>query len=189
MFYKFIQNFLTKEECDFIISVGEDSGLHQMKSSRILNGKVVEEYVEYGGNKRMGGYFTDDLLLDSRIKSISDKILSISNELNPFNGVTYSSIPKYSFNRYSDGDFLDWHEDKHEVINGATITLIIQLNDNYEGGLVKYTMNKEEYSVPKEMGSVFIFDSNITHSVDKIESGLRYSLNVWPASIKKVSLI
>jgi Rps23 Pro-64 3,4-dihydroxylase Tpa1-like proline 4-hydroxylase len=189
MFYKFIQNFLTKEECDFIISVGEDSGLHQMKSSRILNGKVVEEDVEYGGNKRMGGYFMDDLLLDYRIKIISDKILSISNELNPFNGVTYSSIPKYSFNRYSDGDFLDWHEDKHEIINGATITLIIQLNDNYEGGLVKYNINKVEYSVPKEMGSVFIFDSNITHSVDIIQSGLRYSLNVWPSSIKKVSLI
>jgi Rps23 Pro-64 3,4-dihydroxylase Tpa1-like proline 4-hydroxylase len=189
MFYKFIQNFLSKEECDFIISVGEDNGLHQMKSSRIVNGMVMESDIEYEGNKRMGGYFTDDLLLDSHIKSISDKILLISNQLNPFNGVTYTSIPKYSFNRYSDGDFLEWHEDKHEIINGATITLIIQLNDNYKGGLVKYSINKTEYSVPKEMGSIFIFDSNIPHSVDIVESGLRYSLNVWPSSIKKVSLI
>jgi hypothetical protein len=189
MFYKFIQNFLTKEECEFIISTGEDNGLSKMKSSKILNGVVMEEDIEYNGNQRMGGYFTDTILLDFRIKNISDKILSISNKLNPFNGVSYTSIPKYSFNRYSDGDFLDWHEDKHEIINGATITLIIQLNDNYKGGLVKYTINKVEYSVPKEIGSVFIFDSNITHSVDVIESGLRYSLNVWPSSIKKVSLI
>jgi len=189
MFYKFIQNFLTKEECEFIIATGEDNGLHQMKSSKIINGVVMEEDIEYTGNKRMGGYFTDELLLDSRISDISNKILSVSNQLNPYNGVTYNSIPKYSFNRYSDGDFLDWHEDKHEIINGATITLIIQLNDNYKGGLVKYTINKVEYSVPKEIGSVFIFDSNITHSVDVIESGLRYSLNVWPSSIKKVSLI
>ena len=189
MFYKFIQNFLSREECDFIISYGEDNGMQQMKSSKILNGVVMEEDIEYGGNKRMGGYFIGDALSGSCIKNISDKILSISNELTPFNGVTYTSIPKYSFNRYSDGDFLDWHEDKHEIINGATITLIIQLNDNYEGGLVKYNINKIEYSIPKEMGSVFIFDSNITHSVDTIESGLRYSLNVWPSSIKKVSLI
>jgi Rps23 Pro-64 3,4-dihydroxylase Tpa1-like proline 4-hydroxylase len=189
MFYKFIQNFLSKEECDYIISIGETNGLHQMKSSKIINGVVMESDIEYDGNKRMGGYFVDDILLDSHIKSISDKILSISNELNPFNGVTYTSIPKYSFNRYSDGDFLDWHEDKHEIINGATITLIIQLNDSYDGGLVKYNINKVEYSIPKEMGSVFIFDSNISHSVDMIQSGLRYSLNVWPASVKKVSLL
>jgi Rps23 Pro-64 3,4-dihydroxylase Tpa1-like proline 4-hydroxylase len=189
MFYKFIQNFLSKEECDYIISIGETNGLHQMKSSKIINGVVMESDIEYDGNKRMGGYFVDDILLDSHIKSISDKILSISNELNPFNGVTYTSIPKYSFNRYSDGDFLDWHEDKHEIINGATITLIIQLNDSYDGGLVKYNINKVEYSIPKEVGSVFIFDSNISHSVDMIQSGLRYSLNVWPASVKKVSLL
>jgi hypothetical protein len=189
MFYKFIENLLTKEECEFIISTGKDNGLSKMKSSKIVNGVITEEGIEYNGNQRMGGYFTDTILLDSHIKSISDKILSISNQLNPFNGVTYTSIPKYSFNRYSDGDFLEWHEDKHEIINGATITHIIQLNDNYDGGLVKYIINKVEYSVPKSMGSVFIFDSNISHSVDKIESGIRYSLNVWPSSIKKVSLI
>jgi len=189
MFYKFIENFLSKEECDFIISTGEDNGLHQMKSVTIVNGIVMETDSEWNGNKRMGGYFKDDILLDSRIKSISDKILSISNEINPFNGITYTSIPKYSFNRYSAGDFLDWHKDAHEIIDGATITLIIQLNDDYDGGLVKYNINKVNYSVPKQLGSVFIFDSNIQHSVDKIDSGLRYSLNVWPASIKKITLI
>lgn len=189
MFYKFIENFLSKEECDFIISTGEDTGLYQMKSSTVLNGKVIETGTEWNGNKRMGGYFIGDILLDSRIKSISDKILLILNEIKPFKGITYTSIPKYTFNRYSAGDFLDWHTDAHEIIKGATITLIIQLNDNYEGGLVKHTLNKLEYSVPKKLGSVFIFDSNTQHSVDKIDSGLRYSLNVWPKSIKKISLI
>jgi predicted 2-oxoglutarate/Fe(II)-dependent dioxygenase YbiX len=189
MFYKFIQNFLSKEECDFIISTGEKNGLNQMKSSKVKNGKVIEIETQWSGNKRMGGYFKDDILLDPRIKSISDKIISILNEINPFNGITYTSISMYSFNRYSDGDFLDWHMDSHEIINGATITVIIQLNDNYEGGLVKYDINEVEYSVPKELGSVFIFDSNILHSVDMVKSGLRYSLNVWPKSIKKISLI
>jgi Rps23 Pro-64 3,4-dihydroxylase Tpa1-like proline 4-hydroxylase len=189
MFYKFIENFLSKEECDFIISTGEDNGLHQMKSATIVNGVAVETDSDWDGNKRMGGYFKDDILLDSRIKNISDKILSISNEINPFNGIKYTSIPKYSFNRYSTGDFLDWHKDAYEIIDGATITLIIQLNDNYEGGLVKYNINKKTHSVPKVLGSVFIFDSNILHSVDTIQSGLRYSLNAWPSSIKKFNLI
>jgi Rps23 Pro-64 3,4-dihydroxylase Tpa1-like proline 4-hydroxylase len=189
MFYKFIKNFLTKEECDYIISTGEAIGLHQMKSSKIVNGVVMEEGTDYNGNKRMGSYFTDTILSKPEIKSITEKLLTLSNQLSHYNGLTYNSIPKYSFNRYSDGDFLDWHTDKHEIIHGATITLIIQLNDNYKGGLVKYNINKVVHSVPNEMGSVFIFDSNIPHSVDTMESGLRYSLNVWPLSIKKVSLI
>jgi hypothetical protein len=62
MFYKFIQNFLSKEECDFIISTGEDNGLHQMKSVTIVNGLVVETDAEWDGNKRMGGYLQDDIL-------------------------------------------------------------------------------------------------------------------------------
>jgi len=189
MFTKFVKNFLTEEECDLIIEMGESFGLNQMKSSRIVNGKVVEENISYSGNKRSGCYFTDEFLMDPLLVNISKRIIDLSNEIKPFNSVEYVRIPKYSFNRYGDSDFLEWHEDRHEIINGATITYIIQLNDDYEDGLVKYMLEGVEYDVPKIKGSVFIFDSNILHSVDKIKSGKRYSLNVWPSSTKKISLI
>ena len=189
MFYKLIENFLSKKECDYLIDLGESISLIPMKSSKIINGKLVDSGMEYVGNKRMGNYFVGDVLLKPEIKSISEKILALSNELSPYNGLTYNSIPKYSFNRYSNGDFLDWHEDKHEVLNGATITHIIQLNDDYEGGYVRYIIEGIEYSVPKMQGSVFVFDSNIPHSVDVIELGNRYSINAWPGSIKKLSII
>jgi predicted 2-oxoglutarate/Fe(II)-dependent dioxygenase YbiX len=127
--------------------------------------------------------------MDPLLVNISKRIIDLSNEIKPFNSVEYVRISKYSFNRYGDGDFLEWHEDRHEIINGATITYIIQLNDDYEDGLVKYMLEGVEYDVPKIKGSVFIFDSNILHSVDKIKSGKRYSLNVWPSSTKKISLI
>jgi hypothetical protein len=189
MFIQYIQNFLTIDECDFLINLGESVGLEQMKSSKIVNGKVVEEGLLYSGNKRMGCYFVDDLLSTTELKFISNKVLFLSNKLNPYKGISYTSIPKYSFNRYSDGDFLDWHSDSHEIISGATITFIIQLNDDYEEGDVKYKMDDVEYSVPKQKGSVLVFDSNIQHSVDIIKSGIRYSMNVWPTSIKKISLL
>jgi predicted 2-oxoglutarate/Fe(II)-dependent dioxygenase YbiX len=72
---------------------------------------------------------------------------------------------------------------------GATITYIIQLNDEYDDGYVKYVINDEQYTIQKKQGSVFIFDSNIVHSVDNITAGIRYSLNVWPSCIKQKSLI
>ena len=101
MFNKFISNFLTIDECNFLISLGESTGLQQMKSSKIVNGTLVESEIEYSGNKRMGCYFINDVLLDPKLLSISDKVVSLSNQINPYKGITYTNIPKYSFNRYN----------------------------------------------------------------------------------------
>lgn len=189
MFIKFVEEFLTKEECNQLIELGESYSLIQMKSSKLVNGKVIESNVEYAGNQRKGCYFVDDALSLPLLESINKKIITLSNNLKPFNSIEYTAIPKYSFNRYDAGDFLEWHEDRHEILGGATITYIIQLNDNYDGGLVKYMIEGIEYSVPKIEGSILIFDSNITHSVEPIVSGNRYSLNVWPTSKKTINLI
>ena len=189
MFTKYIENFLTPDECDEIIKLGESNELIEMKSSLIVNGKVLTQNTGYIGNKRMGTYFSNESLNSPILISLTNKIINLSNELNPYNGITYNGVSKYSFNRYGAGDFLDWHSDIHETLSGATITFIVQLNDNYEDGYVKYSINEVEYSVNKKQGSVFIFDSNITHSVDTITNGLRYSLNVWPSKIIKKTLI
>ena len=189
MFVKYIENFLTREECDQIILLGEHVGLLEMKSSRIIHGKLIEENISYEGNKRMGCYFYDDLLENEKLKILGDKIINLSNDLNPFKGVNYFKIPKYSFNRYCSGDFLNWHADNHEILNGATITFIIQLNDEYEGGNVNYIIDGTNHTIPKKFGSVLIFDSNIVHSVDKVIKGTRYSLNVWPSKTIKQSII
>jgi hypothetical protein len=88
----------------------------------------------------MGCYFTDELLNLPILKTLTDKIVDLSNELKPYNGIIYNGVSKYSFNRYGAGDFLDWHPDSHEILNGATITYIIQLNNNYDGGEVQYSI-------------------------------------------------
>jgi hypothetical protein len=189
MFNSLINNLLTKEECQTLIDMGESHSLIQMKSSKFVDGKIVNSNLEYGGNKRMGCYFVDEFLLDSTLQSLSKKIIDLSNQLKPFNSIEYLRVPKYSFNRYSEGDFLDWHEDRHEIISGATLTYIIQLNDDYVGGDIKYVIEGVEYTVPKMTGSVFVFDPNISHSVDVVKTGTRYSINVWPSSIKKINLL
>lgn len=189
MFTKFVENFLMEDECDNIIKLGESIGLEKMLSTKIVDGKIIAQGIEYSENKRMGGYFIGETLENDILKKLTNKVVGISNAIKPFNSIEYTNVPKYSFNRYSDGDFLDWHEDRHEVLLGATITFIIQLNSNYKEGYVRYIIDGIEYKVPKIKGSAFIFDSNILHSVDKIASGNRYSLNVWPNSKKKISLI
>jgi|LakMenEpi03Aug12_release.lakeMendotaPanAssembly.Ray.scaffolds.fasta_scaffold50297_4 predicted 2-oxoglutarate/Fe(II)-dependent dioxygenase YbiX len=189
MFNKFIENFLTIDECDYLISLGKSMELKKMQSAIVKNGKLVEDFIEYSGNKRTGGYFTNELLDNPIVKSMSNNIILLSNALKPCKGIDYTKIKYYSFNRYTSGDFLDWHADSHEILEGATITFILQLNDNYDGGDVKYIINEIEYKLPKKIGSVFVFDSQIQHSVSNVESGFRYSLNVWPSSKKIISLL
>ncbi len=190
MFTKYIENFLSEDECKELIQLGESFELQHMKSTKIVDGKVVSQNMEYDGNKRSGCYFVDDTLSLPLLQSVSNKLISLSNSINPFKSIEYTNISKYSFNKYTSGDFLDWHEDRHEIFFGATITYILQLNDNYGGGYVRYiTDDGIEYRVPKKEGSVFVFDSNILHSVDVVDSGYRYSINVWPRCIKNISLI
>ena len=190
MFNQFIEDLLTKEECDYLIEKGVNQGLIDMKSSKIVNGVVYGENLsDTKNNRRKGTYFTEDTLNDTIISNLTKKIIDIVNDLRIFNGVEYETIPKYSFNEYSSGDFLTWHKDSHEIIYGATITLIIQLNDNYDGGDVKYRIEDVEYTIPKKQGSVFVFDSNIDHCVTELETNKRYSMNVWPSKKVKRGMI
>jgi predicted 2-oxoglutarate/Fe(II)-dependent dioxygenase YbiX len=189
MFHKLIEDYLTPDECNFIINMGKSIGLHKMTSAKFVNGIYAETSLNEDTNKRKGCYFVENDLNKPQIKIISERIVKTLNDLKIFNGLVYHTIPKYSFNEYTEDDFLDWHSDSHEILYGASTTVIFQLNDEYEDGEIKYLIEGIEYSVPKKCGSIFIFDSNIPHSVDKIKSGIRYSLNVWPSSKKKTNLL
>lgn len=186
----FVQNVLSDEECKLLIERGLKTDLQIMHSSKIVNGKVVnQDILKLDDNKRKGSYYYEDEMIEPIFKSLTHTLISIINSTKIFNGIEYIGIPKYTFNQYESGDFLNWHKDSHEIINGATATIIIQLNDNYEGGEVMYRLDNIDYTVPKKVGSVFIFDSNIEHNVNIVESGVRYSMNAWPSSKIKKGLI
>jgi predicted 2-oxoglutarate/Fe(II)-dependent dioxygenase YbiX len=190
MYNKLVENFLTKEECEVLIEKGVSQGLFDMKSSKIVNGEVYNENIsDTKNNKRKGTYFANETLGEPMMRGLTQKIINKVNELKIFNGIEYQGVPKYSFNEYSPGDFLTWHKDSHEIIYGATITLIIQLNDDYDGGDIRYEIDEVEYTVPKKQGSVFIFDSNINHCVNELKTNKRYSMNVWPSKKIKMGLI
>ena len=186
----FVQNVLNDEQCELLIERGLQTDLQIMRSSKIVNGKVVnQDILKLDDNKRKGSYYFEDEMKEPIFTSLTNTLLSVINSTKIFNGIEYIDIQKYTFNQYDGGDFLNWHKDSHEIINGATSTIIIQLNDNYEGGEVMYKLDNIDYTVPKKAGSVFIFDSNIEHNVNVVESGVRYSMNAWPSSKIKKTLL
>jgi len=60
------------------------------------------------------------------------------------------------------------------------LTAIALLSDpsDYQGGDLTFYMPNESKQMPKTMGTVIVFPSWMWHGVDKINSGLRYSLNI-----------
>jgi Rps23 Pro-64 3,4-dihydroxylase Tpa1-like proline 4-hydroxylase len=190
MFTLLIEDVLNKDECELLIQRGLQTDLQVMYSSKIVNGKILDDNIlKLDDNKRRGSYFFEDEMKENMFVNLTHTLISLVNSIKIFNGIEYISIPKYTFNQYGEGDFLNWHPDTHEIMNGATATIIIQLNDNYEGGEVMYRLSDIEYNVPKKAGSIFIFDSNIEHNVNIVESGIRYSMNAWPSSKIKKGLL
>lgn len=90
------------------------------------------------------------------------------------------------FFTYEEGMFYKPHVDVSNNVNHPThyrkLTIIIQLSDehDYEGGdLILYDTELNENKMPRERGTVIVFDSSTTHSITKVTSGIRHSLCGW----------
>jgi predicted 2-oxoglutarate/Fe(II)-dependent dioxygenase YbiX len=177
-----IKNFLSNEECDEIVKKSESFEFQQARTSYTKIKDVANEKLNF--NKRKIYYTPSDFFPE-----LSEKILYKLGELNLLNGIKYTSIPGYSFNQYIKDDFLNYHIDGDEIDHGATITLVLELSDNFEGGEFVYKINDIEYSFEKGKGSLYIFDSNTLHKVNKLINGIRYSINCWPRYSRKKSIL
>jgi predicted 2-oxoglutarate/Fe(II)-dependent dioxygenase YbiX len=169
-----IKNFLSKEDCETIIKIGE---LHKLDYSKTKHPSNNEHYIDLNFNKRKSVFIRTD---EFDIKLI-EKILKKINELNVTDGLKYSHIKYFQFNKYSENDFLNYHIDSAEIKSGAIITLVIELSEGYDGADFFYRINNEEFKFEKSIGSLYIFDSNTEHKVSELISGIRYSLNLWPS--------
>lgn len=194
MYNRFIENFFSKQECEDIIEFSKTKKLIKLTSVYIdkdNNFISHKEEDEENKNRRNGTMYSEsEIIKTPSLKKIYDRTIQYINDEPPYKGMSCDGIPKFTFNKYEKGDYLNHHFDGHEIELGATITIIYQLNDNYDGGDVTYIINDEELIVPKKQGSIFIFDSRIVHSVKKVKYGCRYSMNSWPVSkIEKKSLV
>jgi len=183
MYTKFIEEIITADECDKIINHGKSLNLEFIKTYEPSTG---QNFIDYSFNKRKGIKFVNE-----EFNNIGERILKIINECKIYSGLIYDKLDPYLFNQYNEKNFLNYHIDTAEIENGASITVVYQLNDDYEGGEFCYKINNNEYILPKKKGSIFIFESSILHKVNPVLQGCRYSLNNWPkySKLKKNNII
>ena len=162
--------FLSKQECELILK----------KCVRELSLKPAEVYSENEvvrlskkESRKSKVAFIDDLGL------INDIVLSKVIEDLTIKGFE-PTIETFQFTKYEVGDYFDWHTDSNNTtFKDRFYTIVIQLNENYEGGYFELMVDNEKTKMEFGVGNLCIFPSNILHRVKPIENGIRYSLVSW----------
>ena len=94
--------------------------------------------------------------------------------------------------KFKEGDYFDWHEDNAYMERGKREYAVgFHLNDDYNGGEFVVIEDGKEKIIGKVPGSPYLFTSDVTHKINRVESGIRWSiiLFVYDTSFKAKSVI
>jgi prolyl 4-hydroxylase len=159
-------NFLTSEECDNLIAFSEKEGyaealIRARGVGEVMNKDVRDNDRVIWDNQEMADY------LYEKVKDL------IPKEIDGWKPIGLNE--RFRFYRYKDGQRFKPHVDgsfKRSESELSFITLLIYLNDDFEGGTT-YLITLNENIIPKK-GSILLFDHKILHSGVSVTTGVKY---------------
>lgn len=97
---------------------------------------------------------------------------------------------KFDITEATQSEFLTYKPDGHYVGHIDTflnpkepfcrkLTALAFLNDNFDGGKFFFMLGHEKIYPEQKAGTVLVFPSFLVHGVEKITSGIRYSVVTW----------
>lgn len=181
-FISYTQNFLEHDICDELISefhesewqsamISDDGGVVKRD---IRNCKLIEfswkDVMEknFEARKRL-----DDIIFNKVSEAYSQYESTVKNSL-----LNCQEDEGYTLLKYDVGGKFIQHTD-HFKKNPRSLTIIINLNDEYTGGELAFHDKTKVYNLQK--GDMIIFPSNFMypHEILPVTSGTRYSLITW----------
>ncbi len=94
--------------------------------------------------------------------------------------------------KFKKGDYFDWHKDNAYMEMGKREYAVgFHLNNDYNGGEFVVIEDEKQKVIGKVPGSPYLFTSDVTHKINKVEDGIRWSiiLFVYDTSFKSKSVI
>jgi Rps23 Pro-64 3,4-dihydroxylase Tpa1-like proline 4-hydroxylase len=120
-------------------------------------------------------------------QSLFDSIGIIHNlYLKPIYNTSIKTIEPPQFLRYDISDHYDKHNDSESYVNNKLkrvmerdISLLLYLNDDYEGGELEFT--KLQLTIKPKKGMLITFPSydDFEHKVHPVTKGVRYNIVSW----------
>jgi PKHD-type hydroxylase len=165
----YLPGFFTAEECRKIGQLADAETQHDGRIGKGISNQIRQSTVSYVNPAESSRWIFDKL----------EHILLDLNgdykfELNGFN--EGFQVAEYS----APGDHYTWHND---IGTGAfstrKLSMSVQLSDegDYEGGELQFADSTAP--APKQIGSLIVFPSFLTHRVKPVTSGKRKSMVSW----------
>ena len=162
-----IDSFLTSHQSNSILEYCKNTLiLEEGKLSQDNNTSIRKSKVAFS---KLTNF---EFLIGSLIKELSRHY--------KFSGYKIENDFTFQFTEYQINEYYNWHTDSGNTSNAKRrISVVILLNDDYEGGDLVLKVNENEEIMNKKMGNLFLFDSNTLHKVTPVNFGTRYSLVTW----------
>jgi len=94
--------------------------------------------------------------------------------------ITLREIEKPQFLAYRAGDFFVRHADRDRGgANRRAVSVIVFVNDDYEGGGLKFIGDDVAITITPTAGQLIAFRSDALHEVEPVTNGLRFTVVSW----------
>ena len=174
-YIKVCRGCFSSQDCIEIINFVDDDEWQNslisddLKESKLYSDKRLSKFIIISNNQKYKK-------IDQKIYSIVSKLVQkyIDDDSRMLNIIRDEG---YTLLRYDKNDKFETHVDEGCNTPKRTLSLIILLNDNFEGGKLSF----KDYTPNLGIGDVIIFPSNFmfSHGVEKVTSGSRYSIVSW----------
>jgi Rps23 Pro-64 3,4-dihydroxylase Tpa1-like proline 4-hydroxylase len=181
---KVIENFISEEDAQSFIDYINNNYLNNYKFT-IGKKALAAGNLRYQSNVPEEFALSDHEEMSDLIKKYSDKFL---NECyNFFKDDFELYLTAFWMTRFEKNTKLPFHNDNHEGAEHLFRSGVIYLNDDYDGGYLKFLDHSLTYK-PKRL-SLVIFDSEYMHEITNIVSGARMALPIWATKNPKKCIL
>ncbi len=189
--YKDIKDFSTKYEVDiiedFISEEDADIFIEYIKSNHLDEEKFPPTRAAIELNRhRYEANIPETVPLknhheiEDKIKVYSEKVI---DKFKSFYKDDELYVSAFWMAELGENTKLPYHSDNHYKAEHLYRSCVIYLNDDYEGGMIRFRDIPLTYK-PKKLSAVF-FKSDMVHEIVKIESGIRFALPIWASQDPK----
>lgn len=163
---KIVPNFLTKDEIEYLMVDLDKRPFMSFVSQKDHNGEALTYMHQYHG-------VNDIHRVIDRCKDQISKAYGIDKEK------IKAKEQHLNVVKWTEGTYLNLHVDDLGYVTDNHLPVLIYLNDDYEGGEIRFETHN--LSIKPNLGDFIVFPGNLyyPHEVTKVLSGVRYTLPIW----------
>jgi hypothetical protein len=177
---KVISNFVEQEDADILVNYIQENHLDDKRFLRAQKA-VDTNRIRYESHIPEKHEFSSHPDIIHLLKKYSDKFLFeckdfFKDEEDLYLGAQWLTM-------LGEGTRLPAHVDNHEEAEHLFRSGVMYLNDDFDGGYLKFL--NEELTVKPEKLSIVIFEATQLHQITPVLSGIRIAMPIWATNIKE----